>query len=71
VVVDRELFEQRDRTILMVSHRLAFASSAAQVVVLGDNGRVLEQGSPTSLAARQGVFAALYEAAVEELMPAR
>jgi ABC-type multidrug transport system fused ATPase/permease subunit len=50
------------RTVVMVSHRLEFVSVATHVVVLGENGSVVEQGSPEDLRAARGVFASLLEA---------
>jgi ABC-type multidrug transport system fused ATPase/permease subunit len=60
-----------DRTVVLVTHRLAFASAATHVVVLGDRGHVLEEGDPRDLAGRpDGLFALLLETARAELRPA-
>lgn len=55
------------RTVVIVSHRLAFASSATHVVVLGDHASVMEQGTPKELAAIPGGrFATLLAVARDE-----
>lgn len=56
-----------DRTILMVSHRLSFAAHADHVVVLGADGRVIEEGSRDELLSKHGEFHALHSAALDEL----
>lgn len=52
-----------NRSVVLVSHRLAFESLATHVVVLGDDGRVSEQGTPAELRSQGGVFAELVAAA--------
>jgi ATP-binding cassette, subfamily B, bacterial len=64
-----DLFRDKSRTVLMVSHRLAFAAHADHIVVLGDGGVVTEQGPFDRLMADKGQFAKLYEAARQELIP--
>ena len=55
------------RTTILVSHRLAFASVATHVVVLGERGAVAEQGSPRDLLARpDSVYRRLVETAQME-----
>lgn len=49
----------KDRTIVVIAHRLSTVQSADQVVVL-DQGKVVEQGTPRELLARPGRFARLY-----------
>jgi thiol reductant ABC exporter CydD subunit len=49
-----------DRTVLVISHRLRFASEADRVVVLA-KGRVVEQGPPAELMARAGAYRRLVE----------
>jgi len=49
------------RTTVAVAHRLATVMSADRIVVL-DNGRVVELGTPEELIAKQGPFYELYEA---------
>jgi len=48
------------RAVLTIAHRLATAREADRVLVL-ENGRVIEEGSPSELVRRGGRFAALLE----------
>jgi ATP-binding cassette subfamily B protein len=52
----------RDRTVLMVTHRLSTARDADSILVL-DRGRVVERGDHEELLARQGTYAQLWAAA--------
>jgi ATP-binding cassette subfamily B protein len=47
-----------DKTVLMVAHRMRTVLHADHIVVL-DKGRVVEDGTPAELLARQGLFAHL------------
>ncbi|MDQ2823967.1 MAG: ABC transporter ATP-binding protein/permease [Verrucomicrobiota bacterium] len=49
----------RGRTTLIVTHRLATIHDVDLIVVL-ENGRVVEQGRGTDLVARDGIYAKLY-----------
>jgi ATP-binding cassette subfamily B protein len=49
----------RGRTTILITHRLALASSADRVLVLSDRG-IVEHGSPAELRARGGAFAKLF-----------
>jgi ATP-binding cassette, subfamily B, bacterial MsbA len=51
----------RDRTCLIIAHRLSSIRGADRIVVL-DGGRIVEEGSYASLMGRAGAFARLYEA---------
>jgi ATP-binding cassette subfamily B protein len=48
----------RDRATLLITHDLALAAAADEVVVL-DEGRVVERGAPASLALAGGAWARL------------
>jgi ATP-binding cassette, subfamily B, multidrug efflux pump len=56
----RESVLTRGCAVLTIAHRLSTAAEADRVVVL-DNGRIVEEGPPSDLAARPGRFAALLE----------
>jgi ATP-binding cassette subfamily B protein len=47
------------RTTIVITHRLDVASRADRVLVL-ENARVLDEGTPADLAARGGRFADLF-----------
>lgn len=49
----------RDRTTLLVSHRVSTIKDADVIVVL-DDGHIIEQGNHESLVAKRGVYAELY-----------
>ena len=49
----------RNRTTIVVSHRLELARQADRVIVL-DGARVIEQGSPAELMGRAGAFSRLF-----------
>ncbi len=48
----------RDKTVLLIAHRLSTVARADRIVVMG-NGKVLESGSHTELLARGGVYAGM------------
>ena len=49
----------RNRTTLLITHRLALAATADRVLVLGGNG-IVEEGAPMALQAKGGAFAQLF-----------
>ena len=46
----------RNKTVLIIAHRMRTVANADKIVVL-DSGRVAEQGSPSELMERGGLFA--------------
>lgn len=59
MVIDTLRHMAKNRTVVMVSHRLRLAAIADRVVVL-DGGQVVEQGEPAVLLAAGGAFARLW-----------
>jgi ATP-binding cassette subfamily B protein len=49
-----------DRTILVIAHRLETVADA-DIVVMLDNGSIVEQGRPADLLAENGKFAAFWQ----------
>jgi ATP-binding cassette subfamily B protein len=58
--IQRELREvARDRTTLVIAHRLSTVADADEIIVL-DAGRIVERGSHGALLARQGAYAQMW-----------
>ena len=63
-----EIFDNSERTVLMFSHRLAFARFADHVIIIGEDGKIIEEGSPSELLAdKDGEFSKLYAQARADL----
>jgi ATP-binding cassette, subfamily B, bacterial MsbA len=50
----------RDRTVVVIAHRLATVAAADHIVVL-EGGRILESGTPAALLRSEGQFARLHD----------
>jgi len=61
-IFQREL-KQTSKTVLLITHQMCLAEVADYAVVLGDEGRVVEQGKIAELKTRPGEFCTLYNAA--------
>ncbi|EKD77684.1 MAG: hypothetical protein ACD_42C00228G0001 [uncultured bacterium] len=55
----------KDRTVLVIAHRLSTVENADCIIVL-DNGEIVESGTHHSLLSQEGVYAALYRAQFKE-----
>ena len=50
----------RDKTVLIIAHRMRTVAGADKVVVL-ENGRVAQQGTPAELLAQGGLYRRMVE----------
>jgi ABC-type multidrug transport system fused ATPase/permease subunit len=57
VAIDRLM---KDRTVLVIAHRLSTVRNADDILVI-DDGRLVEHGTHESLYAQQGVYRKLYD----------
>ena len=55
----------KGRTTLVIAHRLSTIQNADLIVVM-DDGRVVEQGTHTDLLRRNGAYAALHQLQFED-----
>jgi ATP-binding cassette subfamily B protein len=62
----KKLFNDKEKTFIMFSHRLPFSSFARHIIVLGDDGSIAEEGDPKKLLERKGIFYELYNTAKTE-----
>ena len=56
----------KDRTTLVIAHRLSTIEKADMIVVM-DQGRIVEQGNHSDLLKREGAYAQLYKMQFSEL----
>lgn len=64
----QEILKYQSRTVILISHKLSFVNSADYLIVLGNEGNVVEEGTPQELLKKEdSVFRNLYDVAVKEL----
>jgi ABC-type multidrug transport system fused ATPase/permease subunit len=61
VLIDGYESAMRDRTTIVITHRFDLARRADRVIVL-DDARIVEEGAPGELAARESRFSGLFQA---------
>ncbi len=61
-----QLLRNAKNTVLMISHRLSFASFADNIVIMDAKGKVVERGKPKDLLEARGIFYELYNASINE-----
>ncbi|MDR6821064.1 ATP-binding cassette subfamily B protein [Neorhizobium sp. 2083] len=67
LAIQRSLVEiMRDKTVLAVAHRLSTVASFDRIIVI-DNGRIIEDGSPRELRERGGAFERMWRLQSEGL----
>jgi ATP-binding cassette subfamily B protein len=59
----------RERTTLIIAHRLSTVVDAEQILVM-DKGRIVERGTHRELLAQQGVYAQMWALQQQEARPA-
>lgn len=55
----------KNKTTLIVSHRVSSAKNADKIIIL-DNGKVVQEGTHSSLFAVEGYYKALYNSQLSE-----
>jgi ATP-binding cassette subfamily B protein len=60
----------RGRTVIAIAHRLSTLDSFDRIVVL-DEGRIVEEGLPSQLVARRGLYSAMYRRQQNAAVPRR
>jgi ATP-binding cassette subfamily B protein len=56
----RSVREQRQRTVLMISHQLSAAAACDRILVL-EEGRLVQQGHHSALVNQEGTYRRLWE----------
>lgn len=64
-VMQSVLKETQDKAVIFISHRLSTTAIADRIVMLED-GRIIEQGSPVELMQADGKYAAMYRIQAEK-----
>lgn len=68
LVVLKRALQEKGRTVLIISHQIALSALAQHIVVLGDDGHVIEEGATQDLLAKStGVFHSLHSTAMAAL----
>jgi ATP-binding cassette subfamily C protein len=63
----KKILSRQDHTVVLISHKLSFANSADNIILLNDEGSVIESGSLEDLFKNQNsVFSRLYNVAIKE-----
>jgi ATP-binding cassette subfamily B protein len=60
----------RGRTVIAIAHRLSTLDSFDRIVVL-DHGRIIEDGPPSQLVERRGLYSAMYHRQQNAVVPER
>ena len=64
----KKVLKHRDRTVILISHKLSFVNCAGNVILFDKTGNIIETGSPKDLFDNKtSTFYKLYESAMKEL----